>query len=111
MRAAQILWLQPCEKCQRRSSLCEGATRADPRALAIQGAVVMKSSAILAAVAAMAAALAAPAAARAEELPKEYRDSVNKGLEWLAKQQHPDGHWEVPGQGYFITMTGMSGMA
>ena len=34
------------------------------------------------------AALALPAAARADELPKEYRDCVTKGLEWLAKQQH-----------------------
>jgi hypothetical protein len=71
----------------------------------------MKSSAILAAVAALAAALVLPAQSRADELPKEYRDCVDKGLQWLAKQQAPDGHWEVPGQGYYITMTGLSGMA
>ena len=67
----------------------------------------MKSSAAFVAL----AVLALPAAARADELPKEYRDCVNKGLEWLVKQQHPDGHWEAAGAQYPLTMTGISGMA
>jgi hypothetical protein len=72
----------------------------------------MKASAILAAVLlALAAPLALPAGARAEELPREYRDCVNKGLEWLVKQQLPDGHWEAAGAQYPLTMTGLSGMA
>jgi squalene cyclase len=72
----------------------------------------MKSSAILAGVlVALAALLALPAGARADELPKEYRESVNKGLEWLVKQQHSDGHWEAAGAQYPLTMTGLSGMA
>ncbi len=48
---------------------------------------------------------------RGEEIPKEYRASVTKGLEWLAKQQSRDGHWEAPGGAYPITMTAISGMA
>ncbi len=71
----------------------------------------MKSSAILAGAVALAALLARPAGARADELPKEYRDCVNKGLDWLVKQQHPDGHWEAAGAQYPLTMTGISGMA
>jgi squalene cyclase len=67
----------------------------------------MKSSAAFVAL----AVLILPAAARADELPKEYRDCVNKGLEWLVKQQHPDGHWEAAGAQYPLTMTGISGMA
>src|SRR5262249_54801857 len=37
------------------------------------------------------AVLALPAGARAEELPREDRDCVNKGLEWLGKQEEPAG--------------------
>src|SRR5262249_54862724 len=47
----------------------------------------------------------------AEEIPAEYRASVQKGLEWLAKQQLKDGHWEAFGGQYPVTMTGISGMA
>jgi hypothetical protein len=49
--------------------------------------------------------------AHADEIPKEYRASVNKGLEWLAKQQSKDGHWEAFGGQYPVTMTSLSGMA
>jgi hypothetical protein len=71
----------------------------------------MKSSAILTGVLVALVALAQPARVRADELPKEYRDCVNKGLEWLVKQQHADGHWEAGGGQYPLTMTGLSGMA
>ena len=47
---------------------------------------------------------------RAEEVPAEYRATVQKGLEYLAKQQLKDGSWGMGGQ-YPITMTGVSGMA
>jgi hypothetical protein len=53
--------------------------------------------------------LAGPA--RADEVPQEYRETVAKGLAWLAKQQHRDGHWEAQGGQYAISMTGLSGMA
>src|SRR5579864_8441613 len=39
-------------------------------------------------------------AARAEELPREYQEAVNKGLGWLAKTQNKDGHWEGNGGQY-----------
>jgi len=49
--------------------------------------------------------------ARADEIPAEYRASVAKGLEYLAKQQSKDGHWESFGGMYPMTMTALSGMA
>ncbi len=56
--------------------------------------------------------LATPAnPVRADELPAEYKASINKGLEWLKGQQHKDGHWEAFGGQYPVTMTGISGMA
>src|SRR5579875_2918541 len=51
--------------------------------------------------------LAAPAA-RADEMSAQQRKAVKKGLEWLAKNQHKDGHWSDQ---YPVTMTGVSGMA
>jgi hypothetical protein len=59
---------------------------------------------------ALALVMAAPAA-RANEMTPEQRKAVQKGLEWLAKNQHKDGHWEAPGGQYPVTMTGISGMA
>src|SRR2546423_935319 len=56
------------------------------------------------------AALALGGPARGEEIPPEYRGSVEKGLKWLAEQQQKDGHWDQNGQ-YPVTMTAVSGMA
>jgi hypothetical protein len=53
-------------------------------------------------------------AAGKEKDPKkeeQYKECVKKGLEWLAKQQSRDGHFEAFGGQYPITMTGISGMA
>ena len=36
---------------------------------------------------------------------------MDKGLEWLTKNQSKDGHWEAFGGQYPLTMTGLSGMA
>src|ERR1700678_3137657 len=47
---------------------------------------------------------------RAEEIPVEYRPTIQKGLDYLAKNQNKDGSWDSFGQ-YPITMTGVSGMA
>ncbi|HMF15094.1 MAG TPA: prenyltransferase/squalene oxidase repeat-containing protein [Gemmataceae bacterium] len=47
----------------------------------------------------------------AEELEPKVKDAVNKGLEWLAKNQNRDGHWEAAGGQYAPAMTGMAGMA
>ena len=70
----------------------------------------MRTSTIAGALAGILALLAAPAV-RAEEIPAEYRETVQKGLEYLAKTQHKDGHWESFGGQYPITMTGVCGMA
>src|SRR5262249_38759443 len=48
---------------------------------------------------------------RAGEIPPEYRATVNKGLEWMAKQQSKDGHWEAFGGQYPMTMTALGGMS
>src|SRR5215831_11124799 len=55
-------------------------------------------------------ALAVPMA-RADEMSAEQRKAVQKGLEYLAKSQAKDGHWEAFGGQYPVTMTGISGMA
>src|SRR5262249_21465447 len=48
---------------------------------------------------------------RADELPENYRTVVNKGLEYLAKQQFKDGHWGANGDNYPVSMTGLAGLA
>jgi hypothetical protein len=48
---------------------------------------------------------------RTEEVPAEYRTAINKGLEWMAKQQNKDGHWAAFGEQYPVTMTALNGMA
>jgi hypothetical protein len=50
-------------------------------------------------------------AVRGEEIPKDYRNTVRKGLDWLAKAQMADGHWEAGGGAYPVAMTGLSGVA
>lgn len=55
------------------------------------------------------AALAVPA--RADKMSPEQRKAIRKGLEYLVKTQHRDGHWEAFGGQYPMTMTGISGMA
>ena len=49
--------------------------------------------------------------ARADEIPEKYRESVKKGLEYLAKAQSKDGHWGASPQSdqYPIAMTGLAG--
>jgi hypothetical protein len=55
--------------------------------------------------------LAATSAARADEIPEKYRATVNKGLEYLVKQQQKDGHWGANGDQYPVSMTALAGMA
>jgi hypothetical protein len=47
----------------------------------------------------------------ADEIPVEYRPAIAKGLEWIAKAQHRDGHWEGTGGQYNVAMTSLSGLA
>ncbi len=46
---------------------------------------------------------------RAEEIPEEYRSVLENGLDWLARQQHKDGHWEAAGGQFATAMTGVAG--
>jgi hypothetical protein len=48
--------------------------------------------------------------ARAEDLPPKYLAVADKGLRWLAQQQHADGHWEARGTPFAAAMTGMAGL-
>lgn len=59
-------------------------------------------------------ALAAPSTlsqARADEIPPNVQKAVDKGLEWLVKTQHSDGHWAGQGGQYAPGMTPLAGMA
>jgi prenyltransferase beta subunit len=47
--------------------------------------------------------------ARAEDLPPEYQAARDAGLEWLAKEQKRDGHWEAAGGQFATAMTGVAG--
>jgi len=49
--------------------------------------------------------------AHADGLSAKYQEVVSKGLDWLAKQQQKDGHWEANGSQYPTTMTAISGVA
>jgi hypothetical protein len=48
---------------------------------------------------------------RADEVPKEYRETIRKGLTWIAKEQKKDGHWGAQGDNYPVAMTALAGMA
>jgi hypothetical protein len=48
---------------------------------------------------------------RPDEVPEEYRKAITKGLDWIAKSQYRDGHWDVSGGRYGVSMTAMAGMA
>jgi hypothetical protein len=49
--------------------------------------------------------------ARGDEVPKEYRATVQKGLDWLKKNQNADGSWSGVGGQYAVSMTALGGMA
>jgi len=57
------------------------------------------------------ALLGLSATAAADEIPREYQTPIEKGLDWLAKAQQRDGHWDATGGVYPVAMTGMSGLA
>jgi hypothetical protein len=52
-----------------------------------------------------------PAPSQADEVPEKYRDTVHKGLEYLVKHQHKDGHWEGDDGKHPVAMTGLVGLA
>jgi hypothetical protein len=45
------------------------------------------------------------------DVSKEYRETIKRGLEWIAKEQKKDGHWGANGDQYPVAMTGLAGMA
>jgi hypothetical protein len=53
----------------------------------------------------------APRPARGDEVPKEFKETIKKGLAWLVKNQKKAGYWAANGEQYPIPMTGMAGMA
>jgi hypothetical protein len=54
---------------------------------------------------------AGPVTAHAEAIPPKYQGVVRKGLEFVAKEQNRDGHWEGNGGQYPTTITALCGMA
>jgi hypothetical protein len=52
-----------------------------------------------------------PDTVHADDVPEKYRDTVKKGLEYLAKNQCPDGHWEGDDGKHPVAMTGLVGLA
>lgn len=55
--------------------------------------------------------LGASPTVRADEIPEKYRETVRKGLEYLARQQKPNGSWGANGDQYPVSMTGLAGIA
>src|SRR5262245_55785799 len=77
-----------------------------------QGVLAMRPASVCRVVLGGAVLLAAaPAPAPAEVLPDKYQAVVAKGLDWLARNQNKDGHWEAFGGQYPVTMTALGGMA
>src|SRR5258708_6572623 len=73
----------------------------------------MKRSKLLVAavVALLGCGLANTRPARADEIPDKYRAAVNKGLDWLASKQTPNGSWSAIGDQYQVPMTALAGVA
>src|SRR5262245_4709560 len=52
-----------------------------------------------------------PTKARGEEVPKAYRECSQNGLDWSAKTQFKDGHWEGTGGQYAVSATARAATA
>jgi hypothetical protein len=70
----------------------------------------MRTGSVLGALACGALFLGASTVRADGGVPAKYRPAVKKGLEWMVKQQHRDGHWDAQGGQYPITMTALGGM-
>lgn len=55
--------------------------------------------------------LALAGQARGDEIPAKYLPTIDKGLQYLVKQQFKDGHWGANGDQYPVSMTGLAGIA
>src|SRR5262249_50707382 len=47
----------------------------------------------------------------ADDIPEKYRPAIKKGLAWLVKQQHKDGHWSAASDQYPTATTALAGLA
>jgi hypothetical protein len=52
-----------------------------------------------------------PNASQADNVPEKDRDTVDRGLEYLIKNQAKDGHWEGDSGKHPVAMTGLVGLA
>jgi hypothetical protein len=48
---------------------------------------------------------------KVDDIPEKYDETLQKGLAYLAKQQHKDGHWEGDDGKHPVAMTGLVGLA
>lgn len=48
---------------------------------------------------------------RTRQILAKYKSNVDRGLQWLARQQFRDGHWEAQNGHYPVAMTGLAGLA
>ena len=48
---------------------------------------------------------------RGDEIAPRYKEVISKGLGYLARVQHRDGHWDANGGTYPTTMTALAGLA
>ncbi|MCI0379372.1 MAG: terpene cyclase/mutase family protein [Gemmataceae bacterium] len=46
-----------------------------------------------------------------DDIADKYKPTIEKGLQYLVKQQFKDGHWGANGDQYPVSMTGLAGMA
>ena len=69
---------------------------------------ILAACALLAAVAWFAQA---PSRAQSVAVPEKYRETIRKGLDYLAGKQHKDGHWEGDAGTHPVAMTGLAGLA
>jgi hypothetical protein len=54
---------------------------------------------------------AEPQAAKANNPPEKHHETALKGLEYLVRHQHVDGHWEGDGGKHPVAMTALVGLA
>jgi hypothetical protein len=48
---------------------------------------------------------------KADVVPEKYHETIQKGLDYLARQQHKDGHWEGDDGKHPVAMTGLVGLS
>jgi hypothetical protein len=53
----------------------------------------------------------APNEAQADSVPEKYLDTLRKGLDYLARSQFKDGHWEGDDGKHPVAVTALAGMA